>query len=608
MRTLRSLLVVLVIGLLAGPASATAASPAPEPKITNGQDASAGEYPYMVGLLFASVADRFEAQFCGGSLVASDWVLTAAHCLVDDLGAVTAPADLNVLVGSIDLSAADGERLGTAQVVVHPGYDSATSLNDIALVQLSSPATLGSPITYAGAGDVALEAAGSIVTLTGWGGLTTDQDAQTYAILLQEATMPIIDAASCAIDGFDPTGMLCAGAPEQDADGGIDACQGDSGGPLVATSGGSPVQIGLVSFGPTCGFTPTAYTRVSAYADFVDQTLGGVAPPLEHVTRIAGSSRYATAAALATARWATGLPVAFVVTGANYPDALAAAPAAAVMGGPVLLTQRDTLPAETAAALQTLAPAQIIVVGGTGAVSDSVAAQLASFATSGSVTRVAGVDRYSTAVQLSQLAFPAPLALTDVSGAVYLASGSGFPDALAGAALAAHFGGPLLLTGRDSLAPVTAQEIARLLGLDQGVPLVNGGVVVFGGTAAVSDQVLVELGLLGITQDGLLRMAGNDRYETSAFIAQVAATDLTTGETTTGGEIVLATGTNFPDGLVAGSLGEPLLLVPPSAIPAVTADAISALAPSQALVMGGTGAVSDVLADIIDGLLSGAVG
>ena len=548
-----------------------------EPQITNGEDADAGAFPYMVALLSSGVEDRFQAQFCGGSVIAAEWVLTAAHCVVSE--GELSPADaIDVLIGSVNLLAADGDRVAVSEIVAHPEYDESTMQNDLALLHLAT-ATAAEPLPWAT--DGVFEAGGTTVTLTGWGGLTTDQDDQTYATRLQVADMPIVDDDECATElgsDFDAVAMLCAGAPEDDADGGIDACQGDSGGPLVATDpDGDRVQVGIVSFGPTCGFTLSAYTRVSTYAGFIESTIGA---GLEGVERVSGANRFATAAALATARFEPGVSAAFVVTGRGFADALASAAAASALGGPVLLSERETLPTETSDALTDLAPGEIIVVGGPGAVSDAVLAELGDLAPT---TRVAGASRYETAVALSELVFPTPVG--DEGLPLFVASGEGFADALSGAAAAASSPTtPLLLTQAGALPEATRAELQR-----QHPP----SVYVLGGTGAVSEAVVEEITALGIE---VVRLAGSNRYETSAAIV-----DAVFG---TSDEVLVATGTDFPDGLVAGSLGLPLLLLPSSGIPAATADAFTAREPTSTLILGGTGAVSDDQARRLAALLT----
>ncbi len=94
------------------------------------------------------------------------------------------------------------------------------------------------------------------------------------------------------------------------------------------------------------------------------------------VTRLAGADRYSTAAAISAASFAQYVPVVYIATGTNFPDALAGAPVAGAVGGPLLLVTRDTIPAATAAELTRLAPASIVVLGSTGVVSDAVAAAL----------------------------------------------------------------------------------------------------------------------------------------------------------------------------------------------------------------------------------------
>lgn len=371
--------------------------------------------------------------------------------------------------------------------------------------------------------------------------------------------------------------------------------------------------------GTTCEFTVsnqdagddtyTAYVSdisggdVQATSNQVTVTWGSeITSPLQFVDRVAGANRYDTAGRLATSRWTAPVPTVFIVTGANYPDALAAVPAAAKLNGLVLLTQRDTLPYETILALEALRPAEIVVIGGLGVISESVVQQLTSY--SPVVRAFSGPTRYETAVQVSRYAWPeSPLRTTEGSTAVYLASGEGFADALSGAAMAASLHGPLLLTTRDSLPSSTVAEIERLTGLDQG-PWSDTApsFFVLGGYGAVSDDVLSQLYALGVPDVNVLRLAGDDRYETSMVIAGAVAELLLIA--TTDVEVVVATGADFPDGLVGGALGQPLLLVPPTGTLPTTQVFIEEVRPSSALILGGLGAVSDEQAHAIDALIA----
>ncbi|HEX9766486.1 MAG TPA: cell wall-binding repeat-containing protein, partial [Nitriliruptorales bacterium] len=114
-----------------------------------------------------------------------------------------------------------------------------------------------------------------------------------------------------------------------------------------------------------------------AVADAVADQL--VAYASDGLSRWAGADRYATAAAVSAAVFPGGADVVFVATGANFPDALAGGPGGGVLGGPILLTGRDSVPQVTLSELARLAPSRIIILGGPGAVADAVADQLATY-------------------------------------------------------------------------------------------------------------------------------------------------------------------------------------------------------------------------------------
>ncbi|NHA67340.1 cell wall-binding repeat-containing protein [Phycicoccus flavus] len=196
------------------------------------------------------------------------------------------------------------------------------------------------------------------------------------------------------------------------------------------------------------------------------------------VSRVTGATRYELSARTSAAAYPAGVPVAYVATGGRYPDGLSAGPAAAVGGGPLLLTPRGSLPAATAAELKRLRPGRIVVVGGPTIVSDDVVAALRGL-TSGSVTRVLGASRYVLSARLSATAFPAGVPVA------YVATGSRYADGLSGSAAASAKGGPQLLVPADSLPAATVAELTRLR---------PARIVVLGGPSAVSAAVLDALG------------------------------------------------------------------------------------------------------------------
>ncbi|MEO8511121.1 MAG: cell wall-binding repeat-containing protein [Chloroflexota bacterium] len=303
--------------------------------------------------------------------------------------------------------------------------------------------------------------------------------------------------------------------------------------------------------------------------------------PLEDVSRLAGADRYATAAAISSATFDPGAVVAFVATGGNFPDALAGAAAAAYLNGPVLLTDGNSLPGATANELARLRPGRIVILGGTGAISNGVGAALGAYAP---VSRVSGGDRYETAAALSHSTFPAEVSVA------YVSTGRNFPDALAGGAAAGRDRGPVLLVRGDEVPTATANELSRLR---------PGRIVILGASGVVSDAVARTLTRYS---SNVSRLAGADRYATAVKVSQSGF------KPDAPQTVYVATGANFPDGLaggpVAGLAPGPLLLVTSNTLPSIVAAELQRLAPSNVVILGGPGTVSDAVARAIDAVVN----
>ena len=246
-------------------------------------------------------------------------------------------------------------------------------------------------------------------------------------------------------------------------------------------------------------------------------------------SRLAGADRYETAAALAVDRPCLG--AAAVVNGSNFPDGLAAAST----GLPVLLVQQDAVPAATAEYLEWCA-GHVVVIGGESVVSPTVVDDIIAITGGGTVERLAGDDRYSTAVAVAEWG----------GGAcdVILATGENFPDALAAGSLSFAAQAPILLTSGSALRADVKAWLGDNMGhfgdCDLDVPTVH----IIGGTSAVPASIETEINTMGIDTN---RIAGANRYETAAAVAE-------TLEALQGGSYcaVLVNGNGFADALAAG--------------------------------------------------------
>ncbi|MEU9898746.1 trypsin-like serine protease [Streptomyces phaeochromogenes] len=244
------------------------ASPSKSPFIIGGGETTIASAPWMVQLGYSDPATG-NGYFCGGTLVAPNKVLTAAHC-VAGLDWVSNGA---VLAGTTDLDDyATGTPAGVFRQWTHPRYNEATAQNDIAVLTLDRPLEQ-QWLRLAASDDSALYKAGTAATVYGWG-LTSGADDATLSTKLKKASLPLVADSTCnsamqavlGDDEFIEGSMACAGTPATGADEGTNSpCNGDSGGPLVV---GNKI-VGIVSWGVAGCTGKGAYpvfTKVSSYA------------------------------------------------------------------------------------------------------------------------------------------------------------------------------------------------------------------------------------------------------------------------------------------------------------------------------------------------------
>lgn len=240
-----------------------------EPKIIGGLTAHAGDDPWQVALIHSDKVGPDRRPFCGGTLVSSTWVVTAAHCVDNQ----TSPSDFDVLGGTADVDVG-GTRVKVAEIVIHPSYVPRPDKpsNDIAMVRLSAPLVgpqMDAIALLASTNEPDALKGGASARVTGWGVVSAGAAGGVRG--LRFVNLAIVTNHDCnsrvAYNGAIEDEMVCAGF----ANGGMDSCQGDSGGPLTVLVQGKRTLAGVVSWGEGCAQPNRygVYTRVAVFNDWI---------------------------------------------------------------------------------------------------------------------------------------------------------------------------------------------------------------------------------------------------------------------------------------------------------------------------------------------------
>lgn len=280
-----TLVAALLVAALA-PAAASASSA--QTSVVGGRSASIAELP---SLAYLEGEDAIAPYACTGSVVAPRVILTAGHCVEDiESGTMVSASNLAVATGIADLRQVTKANVSlVSQALVYPGFKPSKLTGDAGLLILATP-TAAPPLALAAAPDAGLLAAGTKLTIAGWG-LTNPKAREGSAVLKAGETI-VQDNADCKRQAqrfypfYSAAMQLCAIDRPSDR---VSGCFGDSGGPAIATrADGTPVEVGIISTGgPGCNpHLPNVYTRVDQVNSWVAAWVaaveaGGPAPAIK---------------------------------------------------------------------------------------------------------------------------------------------------------------------------------------------------------------------------------------------------------------------------------------------------------------------------------------
>lgn len=309
------------------------------------------------------------------------------------------------------------------------------------------------------------------------------------------------------------------------------------------------------------------------------------ASAVQNIRRLGGSDRYSTAVAVSNAFYPSTVDTVVLATGQDFADSLSGSALAAQLDAPLLLATWGTIPSVTQNEIKRLSPTQVIVLGGTNALSQIVEAQLSELGV-GNVVRLAGKDRYETSAKISEFGWPTANSFT--SRRLYLASGLEYGPGLIAGAAAGRVDSPVLLSRTSQLPPVIANEIARLRPT-QVVQIGYGS-----GSGTIADSV-------GSSASNLVGASRVVIHESTLNELSAVVAEQTPSRGLLAPVALLASSENFPDALAAGAAAGagsvPLLMTSRWCLSKRVSEQLALYKTSSLLVVGLSAAISDAAAN-----------